>query len=146
MPDDHTSRRRRSFLKAITAAGTVGLAGRAGGDGGDGNGDGGGDAGNANGGNDTGNDSGGSGGEGAVEWTMGTSTPETATHASGVAMSQVVSEQSERISMSAQTTGGTAANPRLIANGDIGVAQSTAWAVARANTGGPPYGEPVEKR
>jgi TRAP transporter TAXI family solute receptor len=145
MRDDHTTRRRRSFLKAITAAGAVGLAGCSGGDGGDGNGDGGGDAGNASGGNDTGNDSGGSGGEGAVEWTIGTSTPETATHASGVAMSQVVSEQSERISMSAQTTGGTAANPRLIANGDIDVAQSTAWAVARSNTGGPPYGEPVGK-
>jgi len=81
----------------------------------------------------------------SVEWTIGTSGPETATHASGVAMSEVISEKSDNISMSAQTTGGTAANPRLIAQGDIDVAQSTDWAVARSNSGGPPYGEPVEK-
>ncbi|PSP60317.1 immunogenic protein [Halobacteriales archaeon QH_7_66_37] len=81
----------------------------------------------------------------AVEWRIGTSGPETATHASGVAMSEVISDKSDSISMSAQTTGGTAANPRLIAQGDIDVAQSTDWAVARANSGAQPYGEPVDK-
>jgi TRAP transporter TAXI family solute receptor len=60
-------------------------------------------------------------------------------------MSEVISDASDSISMSAQTTGGTAANPRLIAQGDIDVAQSTDWAVARANSGADPYGEPVEK-
>ena len=148
---------RRKFLQAVGAAGVVGLAGcgNDGNDGGDGgsDGDNGGDGGNGgdgdNGGDDGGSDgdNGGDGddGEMAVEWRIGTSGPETATHASGVAMSEVISDKSDSISMSAQTTGGTAANPRLIAQGDIDVAQSTDWAVARANSGAQPYGEPVDK-
>lgn len=130
---------RRKFLKMLGAAGVAGLAGC----GGSGDGDGGG---STEGGSGGGSTEGGSGSDGGnVDWTIGTSGPETATHASGVAMSQVISEKSDSISMSAQTTGGTAANPRLIAQGDIDVAQSTDWAVARANSGGDPYGEPVGK-
>jgi len=151
---------RRKFLQTVGAASLVGLAG-CGGDGGDSgggsDGDDGGDGGDSGGGSDgddgsNGGDSGGSdgddsgdGGTESVEWTIGTSGPETATHASGVAMSEVISERSDNISMSAQTTGGTAANPRLIAQGDIDVAQSTDWAVARSNSGADPYGEPVGK-
>jgi TRAP transporter TAXI family solute receptor len=44
--------------------------------------------------------------------------------------------------MSAQTTGGTTANPRLIDQGDIDVAQSTGPMVWRANTGQDPYTDP----
>lgn len=121
---------RRTFLKTAGAAGIAGLAG-------------------CTGGNDTENTDDGtadaSNDDGSTQWTLGTSSPETATHASGVAMSQVVSEQSDKISMSAQTTGGTAANPQLIANGDIDIAQSTSWSVARSNTGADPYGEPMSK-
>ena len=135
---------RRTFLKVVGAASMVGLAG-CGGDGGDSGGS-----------SDGGNSDGSGGGDGddtedgddggmSVEWTIGTSGPETATHASGVAMSEVISDKSDSISMSAQTTGGTAANPRLIAQGDIDVAQSTDWAVARSNSGAQPYGEPVGK-
>lgn len=76
------------------------------------------------------------------EWTIGTSGPESATHASGVAMSQIISEESDTINMSAQTTQGTAANPRLMDEGDIDVAQSTAWATTRANAGEEPLGDP----
>jgi len=149
---------RRKFLKVVGAASTVGLAGCGGGDdggdGGDGSdGDDGSDGGGSDGseGSDGGDGSDGDdmddGGDGdmSVEWTIGTSGPETATHASGVAMSEVISDKSDSISMSAQTTGGTAANPRLIAQEDIDVAQSTDWAVARSNSGGDPYGEPVDK-
>lgn len=120
---------RRTFLKTAGAAGIAGLAGCMGG----------GDTENTNDGSDGGS------GDGTTTWTLGTSSPETATHASGVAMSQVVSGQSDNIDMSAQTTGGTAANPRLIAQGDIDIAQSTSWSVARSNTGADPYGEPVSK-
>jgi TRAP transporter TAXI family solute receptor len=158
--DGDSATDRRKFLKVVGAASMVGLAG-CGGDGGDGGGDGsdGDDGGGSDGGDgDDGGGSDGSDGDGggsdggdgddggmSVDWTMGTSGPETATHASGVAMSEVISEKSDSISMSAQTTGGTAANPRLIAQGDIDVAQSTDWAVARSNSGADPYGEPVGK-
>ena len=133
--DRSALRNRRSFLKGAGVAGVAALAGcsgNQGGDGGDGDssgsdGDGGGD---------------GDGGDTSVDWTLGTSGPDSATHASGVAMSQVISEQSDRISTSAQTTQGTAANPRLIDNGDIDVAQSTSWAVERANAGQEPYADP----
>jgi len=159
MPSDNShgsNSGRRRFLKTLGAAGLIGLAGCGGdgGDGGDGGGSDGDDGGGGDGGDSDGGDGDGGGGDGgdggdggsmSVEWTIGTSGPETATHASGVAMSEVISEKSDNISMSAQTTGGTAANPRLIAQGDIDVAQSTDWAVARSNSGGPPYGEPVEK-
>jgi len=131
---------RRTFVKFAGSAGVVTLTGLAGCSGGDG--DDGGDDGDGSNGNDMEN---GDGSDMSVEWTIGTSGPETATHASGVAMSEVISDASDSISMSAQTTGGTAANPRLIAQGDIDVAQSTDWAVARANSGADPYGEPVEK-
>lgn len=136
---DDSPNSRRTFLKAASAAGIAGLAGCIGGSGGseetttESGSD-----------NDT-TESGSESGDATTSWTLGTSTPETATHASGVAMSKVISEESEEIDMSAQTSGGTAANPRLIAQGDIDVAQSTAWAVARSNTGDDPYGEPVGK-
>lgn len=121
---DVSSQSRRTVLKTIGATGIAGLAGCT-----------------------TSSDGSQSQSEGSnagtASWTLGTSGPETATHASGVAMSEVVSEKADAIDMSAQTTGGTAANPRLIAKGDIDIAQSTAWAVARANTGAAPYGKPV---
>lgn len=136
----HSTTNRRRFLQGVGAASLVGLAGCSGesGSGGDESGGGSDDSGDE----DMQADS--DGGGMSVEWTIGTSGPETATHASGVAMSEVISETSDSIDMSAQTTGGTAANPRLIAQGDIDVAQSTDWAVARANSGGQPYGEPVD--
>lgn len=133
MVNDSSISDRRSFLKAAGVAGLAGLAGCTGGSEGGSEG------------TDAGTESSGSDGEGGTQWKMGTSGPDTATHASGVAMSQVVSEKSDEISMSAQTTGGTAANPRLISQGDVDVAQSTGWAVQRANTGAAPYGEPVGK-
>jgi TRAP transporter TAXI family solute receptor len=147
--DGDSATDRRKFLKVVGAASMVGLAG-CGGDGGDGGGDGSdGDDGGGSDGSDGGDDGDdmedGDDGSTSVEWTIGTSGPETATHASGVAMSEVISDKSDNISMSAQTTGGTAANPRLIAQGDIDVAQSTDWAVARSNSGADPYGEPVGK-
>lgn len=143
---DKDSKLRRSFLKGVGAVGIAGLAGCTGG-GGDSNEGGSSGGGGSNGGGSSGGEtsqSGGSSGS-SVQWTIGTSTSDSATHASGVAMSKVVSEQSDKIDMSAQTTGGTAANPRLIAKGDIDIAQSTGWSVARSNTGGQPYGEPVGK-
>lgn len=135
--NDSTLSERRRFLKAAGAVGLGGLAGCMGSD----------DDSDADDGGDDGADDGESSDEGGetVQWTMGTSGPDSATHASGVAMSQVLSEESDSIDMSAQTTGGTAANPQLIDNGDIDVAQSTSWGVVRANEGDEPYGEPMEK-
>lgn len=134
---DSTLSERRRFLKAAGAVGLGGLAGCMGSD----------DDSDADDGGDDGADDGESSDEGGetVQWTMGTSGPDSATHASGVAMSQVLSEESDSIDMSAQTTGGTAANPQLIDNGDIDVAQSTSWGVVRANEGDEPYGEPMGK-
>lgn len=134
---------RRKFLKAAGTVGIVGLAGCSGNGDGDGDGDGGATTTEENG--DTNTTEGSDGSAETVDWTIGTSTSDSATHASGVAMSQVVSNESDRINMSAQTTGGTAANPQLIDNGDIDVAQSTGWSVVRANTGGEPYGEPMSE-
>jgi len=80
------------------------------------------------------------------DWTIGTSGEETATHASGVAFSSTVSEQSDNIEMSAQTTGGTTANNRLIDEGQIDIAQSTHNLLWRANQGREPYTDPeIEK-
>jgi len=119
------------FLKSAGALSALGLAGCTG-DGSDGSDGDGGD----------GSDGGGGDGGDSVDWTLGTSGPDSATHASGVAMSQVVSDESDRIEMSAQTTQGTAANPRLIDEGDIDIAQSTSWGVERANAGEAPYDDP----
>lgn len=97
-------------------------------------------------GNSGGNGSGNGGGSDSVSWTIGTSGEETATHASGVAFSSVVSENSNRIEMSAQTTGGTTANNRLIDQGQIDIAQSTHNLLWRANRDAGPYAEPpIEK-
>lgn len=114
---------RRSVIKTVGAGATVGMLGLAGcsEDGGNGNGDG-------------------------VSWVIGTSGEETATHASGVAFSSVVSENSDRIEMSAQTTGGTTANNRLIDQGEIDIAQSTHNLLWRANADLGPYSDPpIEK-
>lgn len=133
---------RRSLIKALGAGATVGMLGLAGCSEG-GNGNGGGD-GNGSGGN--GGDGGGDGGQQSVSWTIGTSGQETATHASGVAFSQVVSENSDRIQMSAQTTGGTTANNRLIDQGQVDIAQSTHNLLWRANGDKEPYADPpIEK-
>ena len=101
---------RRKFLQAVGAAGVVGLAGCSGdgddgGDGGGNDGDNGGDGDNGDNGGDDGGSDGDNGGDGddgemSVEWRIGTSGPETATHASGVAMSEVISDKSDSISMS----------------------------------------------
>ncbi|WP_138007937.1 TAXI family TRAP transporter solute-binding subunit [Halalkalirubrum salinum] len=145
-----TKQNRRRFLKAAGSIGVVGVAGCTGGgngNGGNGNGDdGNGDDGNGDDGNgDDGNGGNGNGGNGngddTVEWTIGTSGSDSATHASGVAMSQVISEESDRIDMSAQTTGGTAANPTLVDQGEIDIAQSTSWSVFKANRAEEPYND-----
>ncbi|WP_080508388.1 TAXI family TRAP transporter solute-binding subunit [Haloparvum sedimenti] len=137
---------RRKFLKATGALGIAGIAGcTGGGNGGDG-GDGGDEDTEANGGGgDTEENGGGDGGSDSVSWTIGTSGPDSATHASGVAMSQVISENSDMIDMSAQTTGGTAANLPLIANGELDIAQSTSWGVVQGNAGNAPYNEQLSK-
>ena len=123
---------RRRFLRSAGALGVVGLAGCAGGGSGDDGGSG-------------GDGSGDDGGSEPVSWTIGTSGPDSATHASGVAMSQVISNNSDLIDMSAQTTGGTAANLPLIANDELDIAQSTSWGVVQANAGNEPYGEQLAK-
>lgn len=92
--------------------------------------------------NPSANSSNDSSGQQIYTWRIGTSGQGTATHASGVAFSNIVSESSDMIEMSAQTTGGTTANPRLIDQGKIDIAQSTAPMVWRADTGGDPYTNP----
>lgn len=124
---------RRTVLKAagpIAALGLSGCSQDGGGDGGSGGGDGG------------GSDGGNGGGQQSYNWTVGTSGEETATHASGVAFANVVSQNSDSIEMSAQTTGGTTANNRLVDEGDVDVAQSTSPMVWRADTGRDPYTDP----
>lgn len=135
---------RRKFLKSTGALGVVGLAGCTGGGDDDGNGGNGGNGGdgedtetNGGGGEDTEENGGGS--SEPVSWTIGTSGPDSATHASGVAMSQVISDNSDMIDMTAQTTGGTAANLPLLANEELDIAQSTSWGVVQANAGNAPY-------
>lgn len=122
---------RRSVIKAVGAGATAGMLGLAGcsedGGGGGGGGDG---------------DGGGGGGSDSVSWVIGTSGEETATHASGVAFSSVVSENSDNIELSAQTTGGTTANNRLIDQGEIDIAQSTHNLLWRANQDLGPYSDP----
>ncbi len=139
---------RRQFLKGTGVLGVVGLAGCTGGDDGngdDGSGNGNGDDGSGNGngddgsGNGNGDDGSGNGDSEPVSWTIGTSGPDSATHASGVAMSQVISDNSDMIDMTAQTTGGTAANLPLLAEEELNIAQSTSWGVVQANAGNPPY-------
>lgn len=126
MADDSYRFPRRTVLRATGAGSLGGIAGLAGciGDGGNGNGD----------------------GDAEYSWRIGTSGEETATHASGVAFSNVVNEHSDRISMSAQTTGGTTANNRLIDEGEVDIAQSTHNLLWRANQDVPPYDDPpIEK-
>lgn len=135
---DNTKFSRRSVIRTIgtgTTVGMFGLAGCSSGGNGDGNG-----SGNENG-------SGGDGGSsGSASWTIGTSGEETATHASGVAFSSVINENSDRIQMSAQTTGGTTANNRLIDQGQIDIAQTTHNLLWRANRDEGPYADPpIEK-
>lgn len=120
------SSNRRQFLKGTGVLGVVGLAGCTGG----GNGD----DGNGNDGSSNGN-----GDSESISWSIGTSGPDSATHASGVAMSQVISDNSDMIDMTAQTTGGTAANLPLLVEGELDIAQSTSWGVVRANAGKTPY-------
>lgn len=116
---------RRSVIKTVGAGATAGMFGLAG--------------------CPSGNSGNGNGGDG-VSWVIGTSGEETATHASGVAFSQVVSENSDTIEMSAQTTGGTTANNRLIDEGQIDIAQSTHNLLWRANADLGPYSDPpIEK-
>ena len=131
------SSNRRKFLKSTGALGVVGLAGCAGDDNGDD------DSGSGTGGDDDGGSD--DGGDDVASWTIGTSGPDSATHASGVAMSQVISNESDLIDMSAQTTGGTAANLPLIADDELDIAQSTSWGVVQANAGSAPYNEPLAK-
>jgi len=147
---------RRKFLKSTGALGVIGLAGCAGGDGGSGDGGDGGSGDSGDGGSGDSGDGGsgdsGDNGDGAddggsesVSWTIGTSGPDSATHASGVAMSQVISENSDLIDMTAQTTGGTAANLPLLANGELDIAQSTSWGVVRGNAAKEPYSNGLSK-
>lgn len=139
---------RRGLLTATGAAGVAVLAGCTGnGDGngnGNGNGNGGGN-GNGNGGNGDGNGNGNGGGN-QYDWVIGTSGEETGTHASAVAFSTVLNENSDMINLSPRTTPGTTANPRLLDEGEIDVAQGTDINAWNANLGMPPLDDPpVEK-
>lgn len=129
MAQDQELFRRRSILKATGPLVMMGFAGCMG---------------SQSTGNETNDGSGNTGGNGGQQysWRIGTSGQETATHASGVAFSNIVSENSDMIEMSAQTTGGTTANPRLVDQGDVDIAQSTAPMVWRANVGRAPYVDP----
>lgn len=76
-------------------------------------------------------------------WTLGTSGQETGTHAAGVAFSSVVDQHSDSLSMSAQTTGGTNENVRLLERNDLDIAQSTTPVAWRANTAKEPFDDPA---
>ncbi|WP_227378962.1 TAXI family TRAP transporter solute-binding subunit [Haladaptatus halobius] len=133
MAKSHGGVRRRSLLKAAGPVALMGLAGCSTNQGSNKNGDGN---------NNNNNGGGGNGGGGSYNWRIGTSGQETATHASGVAFSNVINKNSDMLQMSAQTTGGTTANPRLIDQGSIDIAQSTSAMVWRANTRRDPYKNP----
>jgi TRAP-type uncharacterized transport system substrate-binding protein len=126
-------------------AGALGLAGCTGGtdggDGGDGGGGDGGDGGDGGGDGGDGGDGGGGGGN-TYSWTLGTSGEETGTHAVGVAFGSVLDEHSDMVSVSARTSPGTTANPRLMDQGQIDVAQSTDMNGWRGNRGLDPYTDP----
>jgi len=134
MADGDKSLRRRTVLRATGGGALVGLTGLAGctGNGDDGNGNG---TGNGNG-DDDGDDG------PQYSWSIGTSGEETATHASGVAFSSIINEHSDMIEMSAQTTGGTTANNRLVDEGDVDIGQTTHNLIWRANQGLDPYDDP----
>jgi TRAP transporter TAXI family solute receptor len=114
---------RRTLLKYGGTAGIVGLAGCTGsGGGGNGNGSGGGGA--------------------QYDWTLGTSGSSTATHAGGVAISTVINDRSDSLSISPQTTGGTTENPRLVESGNIDIASQTSLATWNTNRQMEPYDDP----
>ncbi|WP_436348471.1 TAXI family TRAP transporter solute-binding subunit [Natronorubrum sp. FCH18a] len=129
MPHGNKHVDRRSVLKTVGAGATVGMMGLSGCLGED-NGDG-----EIEGSSDDAAEEG-------VSWTIGTSGEETATHASGVAFSSIVTDNSDMIEMSAQTTGGTTANNRLIDEREIDIGQTTTDLLWRASHGNPPYDDP----
>lgn len=140
MSRDKSRLRRRSFVKTAVPIGIVGMAGCTGNGDGDGTGNGNGNGtGNGNG-NGNGDDNGGE--QNTYNWRLGTSSQATATHAAGVAFSSTINEHSDMLEASAQTTGGTEANPRLIDEGQIDMGITTGDAVSRANTNGSPYDDP----
>lgn len=133
---------RRTVIKTGTPLVVAGLAGCTGnGNDGNGNGDGSGNGnGNGDGGDATPTE------QQSFNWRLGTSGQETGTHAAGVAFSSIVSENSDFVQMSAQTTEGTNANPRLIDEGQIDIGQSQTQATAAANMGREPFADPpIEK-
>lgn len=91
-------------------------------------------------GNGNGNGNGNSDAE--YDWVIGTSGEETGTHASAVAFSSVINENSDMINLSPRTTPGTTANPRLLDEGEIDVAQGTDINGWNANTGTAPLNDP----
>ena len=131
MPNDDKQPRidRRTLMQYGGIAGIAGIAGCTGDDG---------NPGNENG-NGNGDDS---SGEVEYDYTLGTSGSETATHAGGVAISTVINERSDLLNLSAQTTGGTTANPRLVEKGDIDFASQTSLSNWNCNRQAEPYNDP----
>jgi len=134
--DNHVDR--RTVLKTgglIVLTGIAGCTGNGGNSGGNGNGDG-------NGNEDGNGDDATPTEQQSYQWRLGTSGQETGTHAAGVAFSDIVNDNSDFLQMSAQTTGGTNANPRLVDQGDIDIGMSQTQATANANMGRAPFDDP----
>lgn len=104
---------RRKVISTVGAVGLLGLAGCSG--------------------------DGGNGGGNTYTYTLGTSGESTGTHQVGVAFSSVLDEHSDILTLNPQTSPGTTANPRLMDQGQIDVAQSTDLNGWRGNTGKEPY-------
>lgn len=114
---------RRNVLKVIGAGGLTAVAGCLGGD-------------NGNDGNPS--DTGGS-------WSIGTSSEGTMAFAAGTAYAEVVSEYSDELEASAETTGGTASNPPLASQGEIQAGTTSSPLVRAVNEQLPPFEEGFEQ-
>lgn len=119
---------RRTLIRYGGIAGVAGLAGCTGDESG--------------GGNQNGSNGGGGSGSAKYDYTLGTSGSSTATHAGGVAISTVINERSDMLNISPQTTGGTAANPRLVEKGNIDLASQTSLSNWKCNKQVKPYNKP----
>lgn len=84
-------------------------------------------------------------GETGGSWTIGTSSEGTMAFAAGTAYAEVVNEFSDELEASAQTTGGTATNPSLAAQGQIEAGTTSSPLVKAANEQLPPYEDGFEQ-
>lgn len=128
---------RRTLIKGASIGSVGGVVGLAGCSGNGGNGE------NNDGGNGDNDESGnGDAPQDSYSWSLGTSGQETGTHAVGVAMASMVSENSDILEVSAQTTGGTVTNIRLVDQGDIDMGLTSTTLLWMANNGVTPYVDP----